>query len=526
MQIIDARRDVDGAIEMHCDICIVGAGAAGLYLATCLTEHDVRVIVLEAGGQDCVDQASIGFESIQSAAFYKGADEGRAFGLGGTTALWGGVLAPYTQRDLRSEKQEHIDTWQDIVRRVDLHKAEVLKRLGFHNQEGGHYFNVKRVASTSTSSGVNSLDILTAEMMPFRTRKLSSLPKKSGDSRKSLKVFLNAVVKDWEISESRSPSVVGAVCCQAGNNELKVYADSFVVAAGTIESTRILLEIQRSGDIEALTVNDTLGFYLGDHLSCAIAIPKASNFAQTVEQFGPIFVNGKMKSFRFVERNAAENSARYFAHFIFDQDNAGFRVAKQALAALQARSKTEISVSELNRGVAGLIGLAWYRFANSKLYIPKGTPIRLQLDIEQQPSRRNRISLGDDIDQFGRPVAVIDWDVRAEDFHAVEETTCRLLELWPNNDETMPSILPLRGSQIESPHGTYHPVGTCRMGPKKGDVVGRDLKVNGTENLYVLSTAVFPSAGTANPTFSMFCFGEALVHTLLGSTDSCGIAGG
>jgi choline dehydrogenase-like flavoprotein len=46
-------------------------------------------------------------------------------------------------------------------------------------------------------------------------------------------------------------------------------------------------------------------------------------------------------------------------------------------------------------------------------------------------------------------------------------------------------------------------------------VVTRDLLVRGTTNLHVLSTGVFPSAGTANPTFSLLCFGEALATRLI-----------
>jgi len=66
----------------------------------------------------------------------------------------------------------------------------------------------------------------------------------------------------------------------------------------------------------------------------------------------------------------------------------------------------------------------------------------------------------------------------------------------------------------QKPYDAYHPVGVCRMGTAVEDVVDPELRVHGISNLAVLSTAVFPTAGTANPTFSMLCLGEALADRL------------
>ena len=64
------------------------------------------------------------------------------------------------------------------------------------------------------------------------------------------------------------------------------------------------------------------------------------------------------------------------------------------------------------------------------------------------------------------------------------------------------------------PHDAYHPVGTCRMGRDDGAVVDPSLKVWGLTNLWLVSTAVLPSAGTANPTFTMLCLAEDLVDQM------------
>jgi choline dehydrogenase-like flavoprotein len=53
------------------------------------------------------------------------------------------------------------------------------------------------------------------------------------------------------------------------------------------------------------------------------------------------------------------------------------------------------------------------------------------------------------------------------------------------------------------------------MGKNKESVVDENLKVWGVENLWVVSTGVLPSAGTANPTFTMLCLAERLTEQII-----------
>ena len=56
----------------------------------------------------------------------------------------------------------------------------------------------------------------------------------------------------------------------------------------------------------------------------------------------------------------------------------------------------------------------------------------------------------------------------------------------------------------EDGYGGAHEMGGTKMGDtNKDSVVDKNLKVHGINNLYVLGSSIFPTAGHANPTFTI-----------------------
>jgi choline dehydrogenase-like flavoprotein len=169
----------------------------------------------------------------------------------------------------------------------------------------------------------------------------------------------------------------------------------------------------------------------------------------------------------------------------------------------------------LINGSTGLTGLAWNQLIRSRLYIPPDTAMHLQLDIEQVPDTRNRITLGDELDSHGRPIAEISWQINSLDYTNIEKAAMTVISKWPSSAIGLPELDAIDNPSVgEKPHDVYHPVGTCKMGEDNESVVSPDLLVHGASNVFLLSTAVFPTAGSANPTFGMLCFAERLSELL------------
>lgn len=516
MAVLDARTLDDNRTETHCDVCIVGAGAAGIYLGVRLAQRGLAVIILEAGGHVGADGAAVGIESTFEGTPYRGATEGRAFGLGGTTSRWGGVLIPHSERDFRPAREGQFDPWRHIVAVVKQRSPDVLRTLGLDPQRDSPTMARRFLGDAVATLHSSGLEIRVAEFLPFRRKNLAFLLRESSPKKGSLTVFLHAVATNWPITVGPDGvSRLTAVMARCGDKTVTVTAHSFVLAAGALESARLLLEMERQTGANPFRQGAAVGCYLGDHLSCTIANLRPEDWALTAQRFGPRFKAGRMQSFRFLERSAPDDSPRCFAHFIFENENPGFLLAKKLLTGLQARVLPNISLAEFRDGATGLLALGWHRMMGSRLYITPKTPVHLQLDIEQRPHYSNRIRLDDRVDAWGRPMPVIQWDVHAEDYAAIRTTARRLLALWPGRDQRLPELCAVeRDPAGQKPHDAYHPVGACRMGTDSEAVVDAELRVHGIPNLAVLSTAVFPSAGTANPTFSMLCLGEALAERL------------
>jgi choline dehydrogenase-like flavoprotein len=503
--------------EQYCDVCIVGGGAAGLYLARRLAQLGKDVIVLEAGGETNASPSDIGFEPEFGAEYYSGAVSGRFFGLGGSTSNWGGALVPHSDIDVKSENEQEQLLWASVVDRVKQNTAKVLQQLSLVDERGFSSAASEYLRVLHASFLEKGMTPFSAVYLPFRRKNLRFLIEKNDFPKDKLRVFLHAVVSQWTLTPGEHGSEK-IIYCEARNlagNRVKVRAGQYVIAAGGIESARILLELQQQSKTSAFQKNQVVGRYLSDHLSCMVGTIASKDWITIATLFGPRFEGNTMRSFRFLQRGHGADTPRAFLHFIFEINNPGFVLAKKIFGGLQARKIPKTRASEWFSGATGLLGLGYDKYIKQRLHIPKGTSVHLQLDMEQAPCAGNRIELSDRLDAYGRQTVRIHWKIADADLEKIAATANQFISQW----SSIPELPPIQAVHTldanAKPHDAYHPVGTCRMGADaQTAVVDLDLAVHGVENVSVLSTAVLPTAGTANPTFTMLCLGESLAQKL------------
>jgi choline dehydrogenase-like flavoprotein len=134
--------------------------------------------------------------------------------------------------------------------------------------------------------------------------------------------------------------------------------------------------------------------------------------------------------------------------------------------------------------------------------------VRLASLTEQLPDSANRVTLAKEKDALGLPRPQIHYRIDEYSTNAMAQTR-KLHERLFNA---------LGVSEIHhwpGPQGAGHIMGTCRMGDDpKTSVVDKQLRVHGHDNCFVLSTGVYPTVGTANPTLTLAALSLRAVETI------------
>jgi choline dehydrogenase-like flavoprotein len=504
--------------EIEADVLVIGAGIAGLILACELAKKGIKTVVLESGGRHQEGETHPLNEVIVRGDRYSGAEAGRFRCLGGTSTRWGGAMIPFLPEDMPPDATSFSPGWgavtYDEVMRY-LPQAEQLFRL----PEDGY--------GAPGAPDLAEYAARLAKWPKFTLRNVATLLRDTIDSPSGPLIWLNATAAVFEVEEGERLKAVKAKAPNGG--WLKVSAGITVIASGAIESTRLLLLLDRDAGERVFAPDGILGRYFYDHLSATAAGIFPKDVRRFSRLFGFRFERNIMRSLRYeltnpVLRRDSLPGAFFHVAFVADESS-GFAGLRDVMRKLQRR--TLPGAKEMTRLVMGSRWLAqavWWRYAERRLLAPAGTAFELIQVIEQDPCRDNRISLSSNrADAFGCPLAVIDWRVTNRDLSNFANVTESFLQNW--NASSLAGIAeavrrPLddeAGEMIAG--GIYHPGGSIRIGRGPHDgVVSGDLKTFRVPNVRVVSTAVFPNGGTANPTLMLMlfaCRAADQIHTQL-----------
>jgi choline dehydrogenase-like flavoprotein len=499
-------------------VCIIGAGIAGLLLAWRLRSLGIRVVVLESGPTEMPDGVDPLNAVIQLAQVYKGADVGRFRGLGGTSTRWGGQLVPMRPEDMAARPYVGIPAWPidpEILMRY-LPEIEELFCVcsGTYEQD----FLRDCAGNGLISCGDPDLRLRFSKVLTFKRRNIATLLTDLIRIDVDTEVWLNATVTEFELN--RETGRLESVTARDGNGRtLRADAKLFAIAAGAIESTRLLLMLDAENDGRVFDGCIALGRYFHDHISAPLAQLVPTHFHRFNAAFGQRFVGTTMRSTRLelaAPAQVRDRVACAYGHVSMEtSSSAGFAILREFL---QSRQKTGARIDP--RLLTKFIGqipyftaVGFWRFYHKQLYWSRNAIFQLHVVIEQVPYSGNRIVLSTKRDALGVPKVGIDWRQRETELQTFRsylscfdsfwrkrglENIARLKLFSPPDELDENMILRSRAADI------YHPAGSTRMGTNGREaVVDSDLRVFGVSNLWVASTSTFPSLGTANPTLTL-----------------------
>jgi len=495
------------------DLLVVGAGTAGLYLATRARHFGMTVMVLESG--TAIAHTGDAQDTAEAAGrAHRGTFEARARGLGGTSTLWGGQLCAFDDADF----QRSYAPWP--IDQIEIRSRErlVMEALGLPAPADDATFRLRLGDEHADPEAI--VERFFTYWLPQPN--FAQLFRKAIQEDQGLIVVLNAPVTGlgWDGARVREVEVGASIA-------RRFFGHTVVLAPGTIAATRMLLAFAQRGPT-AWARNPSLGRGFQDHLAGRAATVTLSDEAL----FRRRFENGKLGGVKVQPKIRLTPAERIrqpvdwpgmSGYFVFGSDFSEHlghlkRAARAfgSAATLSALAEVPSSMAAVGRSLGPFI---WRYVTKRRIMAFFDKSLEFQLQAEQIPSMESRIDLGSRIAADGLPSARVKWQVDGGELVAMRHFV-RAAGQWFQRegmghfalDAALEALDP---SFIEGLVDTNHACGGARMGRSAADgVVDTNLKLFGTENLYLASAAVYPSSSHANCTFTLLCLAHRLAEHL------------
>lgn len=519
------------------DLCIIGAGPAGITIAREFAGTPWNVCLLESGGlrSERDSQALSAGVSVGPCALDPAGSRLRAFG--GAARLWGGGVIPLSSLDMSARDWVPDSGWPigwDELAPYYLRATEAC-RVDPGELEDGGYLPPRRAGRRAAPS-VN---------VDGRTNRISPLDYGRAHldlmrSASNLRLLLHANLLRLEAVDGAS-AVRSALIGSLDGRRGRINARVFVLAAGGIENARLLLlsdDVARNG---LGNDRDLVGRYFMEHPRCAIGTFRSRGVSRLADWHSRPLDRAAAPAYQQLSLSVHAQHA----HRLLNARAWPFPIERpvppglQSLRALRASLRRVDAADESGQVEQELLDALSQDLpvrppapvANAKrvrlalrTVLHGGDVVRaacrklvrrspVEIDrvemvgyFEQAPNRDSRVSLSQQRDALGSRMAQVDWRMSA-----IDEDSFRTSAGLIGRDvaahfqcEFEPARWLRDAGAKPRLHGTAHHLGTTRMSesPASG-VVDARCRVHGVDNLYVAGSSVFPTGGWAFPTLTI-----------------------
>lgn len=490
---IDAR-NLPNHLLIEGDICIIGAGAAGISMALEWIGTPYKVILLEGGGFEYEAQMQDLYKGKTTGQRYYPLESARLHYFGGTTGHWAGFCSPLDPIDFKKRDWVPHSGWP--IQREDLgpYYARAHKNLDlgpYEYQES--YWKEK-------DPTLDSLPL--DEAVVFNKMWQFSPPTRFGTKYKNtiinapnIHLYTYANVTNIAANEHVS-SVKEVTVKNLAGKEHTVRAKYFVMACCAIQNARLLLASNKQSPKGLGNDNDLVGRYFMEHLeikSAELWLPEPELLKLYAIDFGITKARAELAISEEKQRELKIlNGTASFTPLDIARNQPAFIDLWTADTGQRTKNMAKFDETE--------------KKANSKNGF---SSYQLFTRIEQAPNPNSRITLDTDKDALGVPRSMLHWELTPLEKRSIRtiyeligqqlgiasKGRVRLMEyLQDESDNSWP----------EFTGGGWHHMGTTRMSddPKTG-VVDANCKVHGISNLFMAGSSCYATAGAPNPTLTL-----------------------
>ena len=565
--LIDAQSLQSGEITK--DVCIIGAGPAGITLAREFINEHLDVAIIESGGFEFDSKA----QSLADGPTYgdiKPSIDVNRRQFGGNSNVWHIGLGPgeigvrhalFDETDFLRRDWVPNSGWpfcRDHL--IPCYKrAQVVCNAGPFSYSADDWENklIQRwsLSNTELDTGIFQFSASNVFHKIYKDELIAA---------KNVTLYIHASANKL-ITDSSGETVDKVKLAHSGEKNIYLFAKVFILATGGFENAPLLL-MSNQHEVAGLgNQHDVVGRYYHDHLQgqSGYLTPGDSQLLNRaalydLRQIDGASVMGYLKLSKAVmEKEKLLN----INCFLYPRPNHRHSLAIDSFNALRQENLFSKSHSKvvsvfpkstkarhlLNAVIGsnyvvkmaylartkqqatsyGLGNGGWSQLRNLH---QKFTRFEVWHSIEQSPHPHNRVKLDRERDIYGAPKLEVYWHwslgdinqtLRAQHVIARELAHAGLGKLHLEHD---PNGLP----NIVRPARSHHLMGTTRMhaDPKFG-VVDAECRVHGMNNLFVAGSSTFPAGGYANPTLTIVAMAlrleDLIQHALNAQTAASGL---
>lgn len=500
---INAKEIANNSI-IEGDICIVGAGAAGISIALEYLNTPYKVILLEGGGfeydekvQESHSGKNIGHKyfPLQTTRFHK---------FGGTTALWAGACS--TLDDIDFENRDWVENSGWPISKDDLvpyyKRAHSILDLGPYEYELDYW---KSKNPKIESLPFNS-DMFWNKIWQFSPpTRFDQKYRNEIENSKNITLYTYAKAVNIEGNDSLS-KVKSIEIKNYGGKKHIVKAKYFILSCGAIQNARLLMASRNQNPNGVGNEHDNVGRYFMEHIEVSSGELWLSN---KMNLSMDLYLDHILTNSRAEIALSAENQLKYGIL----NGTISFRPLRNYLLSKPKLEKWSNKNPLINTQKRDLSLYDRIKRKLSKINVDKIDHIDMGFKVysrfEQAPNRNSRIVLDNIInDNLGVPLTNLDWQLSSLEKKSIRKTNelfamkigsmdvgrMRLDDYLIDEDDTSTDKL----------QGGFHHMGTTRMSTdiKKG-VVDSDCKIHSVSNLFVGGSSCFSTSGGVNPTLSL-----------------------
>jgi choline dehydrogenase-like flavoprotein len=509
----DLLHDIPPA-NLTADICIVGAGAAGITLAVELARKGKKVLLLEGGGAVREDSSQAIYDSEIAGLPHRGIHTGRIRVKGGTTVRWGGQILELDALDFTPRPSVPESGWPFPKTELTPFYERALHLEGLAKVERSDAA-VWRDLGQPFAQFAN-LEAYLSRWCPEPN--FARLHNKTLTTHPNIHLWLHASAVELM---TEGATATGLRCRTLTGLETVFQAQRYLFALGGIESSRFFLQ-PRTGGLP-WNRSGLLGRHFQDHIDSNAAQVIPHDLASFHDTFDPIFSGGfkYLPKLRLPPDLQSQLGTLSVGSTMGFEDTGKARMqAKHTIRNLMRGRFTDVTRANLThtgKHVPMLFHQVWRYKIQRRAYAPPEVRIFLRIHCEQEPTSRSSITLTDQRDPLGLLRVRFDWQISERELETIRQYVC----IAQRSLAGIATIIPDEDLMCGNPNfltrcdDSNHHMGGMRMSTTDSTgVVDPNLRLYGLTNTYICSSAVFPTSGFSNPTHTVLALAIRLCDHL------------